>query len=376
MANVVQLVIKNGKLTPLAAGDTPINASGQAFGGQVDTDGTLAANADARIASQKAVKTYVDSVAAGLKWKQSVKAATTGDITLANEQTIDGVALVAGNRVLVRAQADNTENGIYTVVDGGAWTRTTDTDAGSELVSAAVFVEQGTANADTAWVCTSNAIVLETDPVVFSQFSGGSVYTWGYGLTNTGSTVNLDTTEAADLTTAQTLTNKTLTSPVLNTSISGTAFKDEDDLVSDSATSIPSQQSVKAYVDGKNRFETFTAQFWTDGQNQLTGATVFEVVVPYAGYLTSASVRADTAFSAGKTLALEPAVNGTGLTPTGLDLALDDDPTQSAFGTVAFGTSGYAVAAGDVLSLKATTSGVDFAASLTASLVVKVAAAA
>jgi len=61
--------------------------------------------------------------------------------------------------------------------------------------------------------------------------------------------LSLDTTKVTDLTTAQTLTNKTLTSPVLNTGVSGTAVLDEDDMASDSATKLATQQSIKAYVD-------------------------------------------------------------------------------------------------------------------------------
>lgn len=89
-----------------------------------------------------------------------------------------------------------------------------------------------------------NAIVEFVPDVLWAD----SVYD---ALTETvvASTGALDTTKVADLTTSQTLTNKTLTSPVLNTGVSGTAFLDEDDMASDSATKLASQQSIKAYVD-------------------------------------------------------------------------------------------------------------------------------
>jgi len=102
-----------------------------------------------------ATKQYVDSVAQGLDPKASVKAATTGAITLSAPQTIDGVAVVAGDRVLVKNQAAPATNGIY-IVQAAAWTRASDMDAWSEVPGAFCFVEQGTTNGDTGWVCTSD----------------------------------------------------------------------------------------------------------------------------------------------------------------------------------------------------------------------------
>ena len=93
--------------------------------------------------SDVATKSYVDGVAAGLYWKDPVRVATTGNITLSGTQTIDGVSISAGNRVLVKDQSSAPENGIY-VCAAGAWSRSTDMDAGSEFPSAAVFVSEGT----------------------------------------------------------------------------------------------------------------------------------------------------------------------------------------------------------------------------------------
>jgi hypothetical protein len=90
-------------------------------------------------------------------YKDSVRVATTENITLANLQTVDGVSLAAGDRVLVKDQTAPEENGIYVVVDGGAWTRTDRAAAWAQLVSAVVPVEEGTVNADTVWLCKANA---------------------------------------------------------------------------------------------------------------------------------------------------------------------------------------------------------------------------
>lgn len=131
-------------------------------------------------------KGYVDSVAQGLDVKASVVAATTANITLSGTQTIDGVAVVAGNRVLVKSQSTASQNGIY-VVASGAWTRSTDADIWNELVSAFVFVERGTTQADTGWVCTVDAGgTLGTTAITWAQFSGAGTYTAGTGLTLSG----------------------------------------------------------------------------------------------------------------------------------------------------------------------------------------------
>lgn len=131
-------------------------------------------------------KAYVDSVAQGLDVKASVVVATTGNITLSGTQTIDGVAVVAGDRVLVKSQSTASANGIY-VVANGAWTRSTDADIWNELVSAFVFVEKGSTLADTGWVCTVDAGgTLGTTAVTWAQFSGAGTYTAGTGLTLSG----------------------------------------------------------------------------------------------------------------------------------------------------------------------------------------------
>jgi hypothetical protein len=123
-----------------------------------------------------ATKNYVDSTVQGLDIKASVKAASTADLTLSGEQTVDGIALVAGDRVLVKNQDTQAENGIYLVSLTG-WTRTTDANTWSELISAYTFVEEGTTNADTGWVSTANSGgTLGVTDVVWVQFNsaGGS----------------------------------------------------------------------------------------------------------------------------------------------------------------------------------------------------------
>jgi hypothetical protein len=139
-------------------------------------------------ATDAATKAYVDAALQGLSWKQAVVAATTGNITLSGTQTIDGVAVVAGDRVLVKNQTAAADNGIY-VVAAGAWTRAVDMNVASEFDSSAVFVQQGTVNEGTGWTETATITTVGTDAVAFSQFSGGQAFIWGVGLSNTGNTV-------------------------------------------------------------------------------------------------------------------------------------------------------------------------------------------
>lgn len=141
-----------------------------------------------------ATKNYVDSVAQGLNVKQAVLAATTTNITLVGGQVVDGVTLAAGDRVLVKNQSTASQNGIY-VVQTTIWTRAADMDSWSEVPGAFTFVEQGSTQADTGWVCTSNpGGTIGTTAIVFAQFSGAGSYTAGTGLTLTGNQFSITNT--------------------------------------------------------------------------------------------------------------------------------------------------------------------------------------
>jgi hypothetical protein len=147
-----------------------------------------------------ATKAYVDASRNGLDVKQSVRVATTANITLSNTQTVDSIALAAGDRVLVKDQTTASQNGIYVVVSGGAWTRALDAnnsaDAGngSNEVNPGMFtfVEEGTTNADSGWVLTNDGTVtLGTTALTFAQFSGAGQLIAGAGLTKTGNQIDV-----------------------------------------------------------------------------------------------------------------------------------------------------------------------------------------
>jgi hypothetical protein len=141
-----------------------------------------------------ATKYYVDTVAQGLDVKASVLVGTTANITLSGAQTIDGVSVVAGDRVLVKNQTTQADNGIY-VAASGAWARSADANTWDELVSAYTFIEEGSTYADSGWVCTINkGGTLGTTPITWSQFSGAGTYLAGTGLTLSGNTFSITNT--------------------------------------------------------------------------------------------------------------------------------------------------------------------------------------
>jgi hypothetical protein len=144
-------------------------------------------------------KRYIDGLANGMDWKVSVRVASTGDVTIAtgleDGDTIDGVTLATGDRVLLKDQGTATQNGIYVVVASGAASRSEDANSSAEVTGGmSVWVNEGTVNADTAWTLTTNdTITLGSTDLVFTQTSGLGQISAGAGLTKTGNTLDVAT---------------------------------------------------------------------------------------------------------------------------------------------------------------------------------------
>ena len=189
-------------------------------GGSITGLGTPSSNSDA------ATKVYVDNLVAGLKTRIICRAATTGNVDLSadlqNGDTLDGVTLATGNRVLVKDQSTASQNGIYTVVASGTASRDTDFDAIGELAGQLVVVQEGSTNSDKIFLCTTDtSATLGSDTITFTVVQPSNVG---------------DVT----LTGTQTLTNKTLTSPVISEIVS----------VSDGNISVLPNGSGKVLLDG------------------------------------------------------------------------------------------------------------------------------
>ena len=181
--------------------------------------GTVTLNADPQNALEAATKQYVDATAEGLNVHPSVAVATTASVDLNSPPaTIDTVTLTNGIRVLVKNQSSAAENGIYVYNSASAiLERASDYNTAGEIDPGDFFfVNSGSAYATTGWVQTATVTTLGTDPINFTQFSGAGTYLAGNGLHLIGNQFSIDTDVTVDKNTAQTLTNKTLTSPVIS----------------------------------------------------------------------------------------------------------------------------------------------------------------
>ena len=175
--------------------DSIITAAKMDLSGTFDfSSGTLQAGTPSN-ASDVANKSYVDGiVGGGVYWKEPAKAASTANVTISNPGTdsFDGVTLVSGDRLLLKNQTSQAENGVYDFNgSSSALTRSSDANSADELNGLAIFVKEGTDNADQGFVQTSEIATLGTDNVVFVQFTGLGQITAGDGLEKSGNTLSV-----------------------------------------------------------------------------------------------------------------------------------------------------------------------------------------
>lgn len=181
-------------------GNTFVNVAGATMTGNLlmSNNATVTGLPTPSNSSDAASKSYVDSVAQGLDVKPSVRAASTENITLSGTQTIDGVILAVGDRVLVKNQTSLEQNGIY-IVSAGSWTRALDMTTGTQFSGAFTFIEEGTTLADTGWVCVADSpVTVGTSFVSFVQFTSQATFTASNGVTKVGNDFRLDSTVAGD----------------------------------------------------------------------------------------------------------------------------------------------------------------------------------
>lgn len=203
--------------------------------------------------TQLATTAYVDSAILGQNFKEAVGAATTANLvgvyvngvagvgatftyTATGVDTIDGITLTLGMRVLLKNQTTDLQNGIYTVTTAGAigvagiLTRATDADQTTDFKTGdSVFVTAGTTLSATTWAYTGIDLpTMGTTSLTYVQVAGQGSFTGGTGITITGTSIAINTAVTADLSTSQSFTNKNLTGagntfPTLNQNTTGTA---------------------------------------------------------------------------------------------------------------------------------------------------------
>jgi len=227
--------------------------------------GTVTLAADPSNALEAATKQYVDAATAGLNVHESVDAATTANINLStdveNGDTLDGVTLATGNRILVKNQTTKTENGVYVVAASGAPTRAADYNSTPEVDAGDfIFVEAGTTNAKTGWVQTNVITTIGTDDIEFTQFSGAGLITAGTNISVSGNQISV-------------ISNPTF-SGLVTASASGVAFSDG----TQTKEGVPSRTPINSVTDTYNL--STGGLTLRDSLIECNKATGFTVTIP------------------------------------------------------------------------------------------------
>jgi hypothetical protein len=281
-ANIALTKLAKVPITP--DGVTPFTAA-QSMGSQKITN-----LADPTVATDAATKNYVDNVAQGLSTKQSVRALAASNITLSGTQTIDGVALSAGDTVLCIAQTTGSQNGSYTVASG-AWTRTLDfDDVNDQTRSPYWFVGEGTSYAASGWVMTTWPYTIGTTALSFTQFTGAGEIIAGNGLQKAGNTLSINTAVTVDVSTAQTLTNKSIAATQLTGTLPAAQFPALTGDVTTPGGSLATTIAAGAVTLGKMA---------TLGANSVIGNATGSAATPSAVSMTPAPTASTVAFRDG-----------------------------------------------------------------------------
>ena len=240
-SKIVDDSIVNADINSSAAIDATKIADGTVTSAEFQYINTLSSNAQTQI-DAKAATTYVDNAVAGLRTRIIAECASTANVAISSAleagDTIDGITLVEGDRVLLKDQSTASENGLYTAVasSAGAASRDTQFNSIAELSGQMVVVNQGSANDNKIFLCTTNNTAsLGSDSITFTVITPSNTgtvtsITAGTGLSGgaitSAGTIAIDST-VATLAGTQTFTNKTYTSPKVNEDVAVTTTATE-----------------------------------------------------------------------------------------------------------------------------------------------------
>ena len=273
--------------------------------------GLLTLSGSPENSNHAATKAYVDNISAGLNFHAAVHAATTADLSATYDNgaktltgtgafpQIDSHTVNETERVLVKSQSDAKQNGIYTLTDdgdpSGSWvlTRAADADntpSGEIAYGDFTFVQNGSTNGGYGYIMTTTGtITLGTSNINYTQFNTGQAVVAGNGLSEvTPGTLSINTGITADLSTAQTLTNKTLTSPKINEDVALSATATELNVldgITASTAELNILDGVTASYTEINTLDGITAS--TAELNILDGATLSTTELNYVDGVTS-----------------------------------------------------------------------------------------
>ena len=281
------------------------------------TSGTVAATPT--LATDIVNKQYVDAFAAGITWKQAVRAASTVDITpLSGLLTVDTITLVDGDRVLVKNQGTASQNGIY-IASASTWQRAEDANTWSEFVGAITFVDGGS-QAGSAWYCTAQpGGTVGVTANNWSVFSVSATYNAGTGLSLIGSTFSITNT-------AVTAGSYGAASKTLSATVNA-----QGQLTYLAATDIA---IANTQVSGLGTMSTQNANSVT-----ITGGSIDSTTV---GATTASTVRGTTV-----TATTDFNGPGTGLTGTATSLSIGGNAATATYATTS-GSSGTATTASNL----------------------------
>jgi len=326
-------------------------------------------------------KNYVDMFVQGYAIKAECQVASTGNLTLSGLQTIDGYTTLVGDRVLVKNQTTQAQNGIY-VAASGAWARSSDANTWNSLISAFTFIQNGSTQANSGWVCTiSTGGTLGTTPVTWSQLASAASYFAGTGLTlssytfsitpvgtagtyGSASQVPVFVTNASGQVTSVTNTSISIAPSQINATIPNSGLTNSSITVNGSAISLGGSATITAVNPNALTIGTGLSGSSYNGSSAVTIAlantavtaasyTLASVTFNAQGQATAAS-SASTTGSGNVVLATSPTLVtpnlgtpstlvGTNITGTASGLSIGGNAATATTATNLSGTTQYSV---------------------------------